>query len=186
LDFGKHADYSALCVVQAVLASSCVGYPATAMHVRHLERYPLGTGYDALADRIAEIMATLEKTGPATLLADATGVGGAAVDLLRERGVQFVGINIHGGGNVTRTADGYSVPKLALVGTLETALQTGALKIAEGLKLGGVLATELQGFRRKQSRRGHVRYEHARAGDHDDLLLATSLACWGVSVRLVG
>ncbi len=121
-----------------------------------------------------------------TLLADATGVGSAAVDMLRERGVPFVGISIHGGANVTRTADGYSVPKLQLVGALETAMQTGALKIAKGLPLGEVLAGELQGFKRKQSRNGHVRYEHAGQGDHDDLLLSLALAAWGVSVGLAG
>lgn len=156
------------------------------MHVRHLERYPLGTGYDAVADRVAELMSSLGKTGPTTLVVDATGVGSAAVDLLRERDVPFVGVSIHGGANVTRTADGYSVPKLALVAALETSLQSGALKIAEGLDLGGVLQAELQQFRRKQTRSGHVRFEHGRAGEHDDLLLATSLACWGVSVVLAG
>jgi hypothetical protein len=162
----------------------CAGYTATLMHVRHLERYPLGTGYDAVADRVAALMSRL---GGGTLLVDSTGVGSAAVDMLRERGVPFVGVDIHGGANTTRTSDGYSVPKLQLVGAVETAMQMGALKIAKGLPLGEVLARELKGFKRKQSRNGqHVRFEHGRQGDHDDLLLSLCLAAWGVSVGLAG
>ena len=187
MDYGKHADYSALAVVQAFRAASPAGYPATCLHVRHLERYPLGTGYDAVGDRVAALMAALRDRGPATLLADATGVGGAAVDLLRERGVPFVGIGIHGGVNVTRTADGYSVPKLVLVGALETALQTRSLKIAQGLPLAGVLHEELRTFRRTiNPKTANVSYRHGKDSDKDDVLLATALACWGVSVGLAG
>ncbi len=184
LDLGKHHDYSALAVVQAARTSTPAGYPATCLQVRHLERYPLGTHYSTIADRVAALMSRLEKT--ATLVVDATGVGSAAVDMLRERGVGFVGVSIHGGTTTTQTDDGYSVPKLALVAALETAMQQNALQISASLPLAGVLLGELRGFRRKQSRRnGHVRFEHNKASDHDDLLLSLCLACWGVGAGLL-
>ncbi|MBA2624797.1 MAG: hypothetical protein H0U89_04230 [Acidimicrobiia bacterium] len=182
LDFGKHADYTALCVVQAARASTPAGYPQTCLQVRHLERYPLGTSYSEIADRVAALMSRVG----GTLLCDSTGVGSAAVDMLRERGVPFIGISIHGGTNVSRTSDGYSVPKAQLVGALATALEQGALKVAKDLPLGGVLAAELATFKRKQSRRGHVRFEHGRASEHDDLLMSLCLATWGVSVGFAG
>jgi len=183
LDFGKHSDYTALCVVQATRASTPAGYPATLLQVRHLERYPLGTDYAAVSDRVAALMSRLKT---ATLLADSTGVGTAAVDMLRERGVSFIGISIHGGANVSPAADGYSVPKAQLVGALATALEQGALKVAKDLPLSGVLAAELLAFKRKQSRRGYVRFEHGRASEHDDLLMSLALAAWGVSVGFAG
>lgn len=155
----------------------------TLMQVRHLERYPLGTNYAAVADRVAAIMTRLES---ATLLADATGVGTAAVDMLRERNVPYVGISIHGGTAIRRTNDGYNVPKAQLVAALATALEGGALKVAKDIPLAGVLAGELGTFKRKQSRRGHVRFEHGSATEHDDLLMSLCLACWGVSVGFAG
>ncbi len=108
------------------------------------------------------------------------------MDILRERGVPFVGISIHGGANVSPAADGYSVPKSQLVAALATSLQQGALKVAEDLPLSEVLAAELRTFKRKQSRGGHVRFEHGRASEHDDLLMALCLACWGVTVGFAG
>ena len=182
MDFGKHSDYTALCVVQATRAATPAGYPVTLMQVRHLERYPLGTDYAAVADRVAALMSRI----CATLLCDSTGVGTAAVDMLRERGVPFIGISIHGGANVSPAPDGYSVPKAQLVGALATALEQGALKVAKDLPLSGVLAAELLAFKRKQSRRGHVRFEHATSGTHDDMVLSLCLAAWGVSVGFAG
>ncbi len=183
MDFGKHSDYTALCVVQATRAATPAGYPVTALHVRHLERYELGTDYSAVADRVAALMRRLES---ATLLCDSTGVGTAAVDMLRERGVPFVGVSIHGGANVSPAADGYSVPKAQLVGALATSLEQGALKVAKDLPLSGVLLEELRSFKRKQSRGGHVRFEHGRASEHDDLLMSLALAAWGVAAGFAG
>jgi hypothetical protein len=58
------------------------------------------------------------------------------------------------------------------------------LKIAAGLELWPVLKGELLNFRRKINlRTAHDSYEHGRESDHDDLLLAVALACWGASSR---
>jgi len=72
------------------------------------------------------------------------------------------------------------VPKRDLVSALEVSLQTGVLKAAEGLELWPALRQEMQHFRRKiDLRTAHDSYEHWREGDHDDLVLAVCLACWG-------
>ena len=43
---------------------------------------------------------------------------------------------------------------------------------------------ELQSFRRKQNpKTSHVSFEHWRDSDHDDLVLAVAMACWGATSR---
>jgi hypothetical protein len=58
-------------------------------------------------------------------------------------------------------------------------LQSGRLKITESLELAPTLKKELLNFRVKvDPKTAHDSYEHWREGDHDDLVLATALACW--------
>jgi hypothetical protein len=58
------------------------------------------------------------------------------------------------------------------------------LKVAEDLPLWGALKEELLNFRRKINlKTAHDSYEHWRETDHDDLVLATALACWWIAHR---
>ena len=76
------------------------------------------------------------------------------------------------------------MPKRDLVSALEVPFHTGKLKVADGLKLWDVLREELLNFRRKiDLRTAHDSYEHWRETDHDDLVLATALACWWIARR---
>ena len=53
--------------------------------------------------------------------------------------------------------------------------------------LWGALKEELLNFRRKINlKTAHDSYEHWRESDHDDLVLATALACWWVAYRSKG
>lgn len=89
-------------------------------------------------------------------------------------------MTVTAGDKVNYDAGSYRVPKRDLVAVLEVALHTGTLKVAEGLKLWPVLRGEMLNFRRKMSlKTAHDSYEHWRESDHDDLVLATALACWG-------
>jgi hypothetical protein len=116
------------------------------------------------------------------LIVDHTGVGRGVVHLLRERGLWFKAVTITGGDVAQHT--GSSVPKRDLVAALVVPFQTGALKVAEGLELWPTLRKELLTFKRKINiRTGHDSYEHWRESDHDDLVLATALACWWATKR---
>jgi len=193
LDLGQSADYTALAIVEDVAGTRPDRGRGKSWHLRHLERYPLRTPYPQVADRVAALIrdprltreeynSTLgraRKVRP-ELFVDRTGVGIAVTDLLTERGLVFTGVTITGGEKVTHDADGYRVPKRDLVATLEVALHAGTLKVAEGLKLWPVLREEMLNFRRKVNlKTAHDSYEHWRETDHDDLVLATALACWG-------
>ena len=183
LDLGQSADYTAVAVVEDV---------ESALHLRHLERYPLRTPYPEQADRVAHLMRseelvterrvpwepTVYRQGP-QLVVDATGVGRAVTDLLKERGLWPKVVTITGGDVAKYSGRGASVPKRDLVAALEVPFHSGTLKVAEGLEPWPALKRELLNFRRKINlQTAHDSYEHWRETDQDDLVLAAALACW--------
>lgn len=181
LDLGKQSDYSALAVVEAA---------EQGLYLRHLERYPLRTPYPGVADRVATLVRDdrlRDGRHVPELIVDATGVGVAVTDILKERGLTYQAVSITGGDKV-HYADGYyRVPKRDLVAALEVSLQTGTLKVAEGLALWPVLKGELLTFQRKINQKtAHDSYEHRRPSDHDDLVLAAALAVWRAAYQHQG
>jgi hypothetical protein len=194
VDLGQSNDYTALAIVEKLHSGNL--QKLTALHLRHLERYPLLTPYPEIADKVVALAqseylvayTTDEMLNRITLypelVVDQTGVGVAVTDLLKERGLKFTAVTIHGGERVTRSKGAYNVPKLDLVAALEVPFNTETLKVAEGLELWGTLREELQNFRRKvNTRTAHTSFEHWRESDQDDLVLAAALACWGATGR---
>jgi hypothetical protein len=83
-------------------------------------------------------------------------------------------------GDLERHADGhYRVPKRDLIVGLQLLLQRKALQIAAGMQFGPVLAREMAEMRVKITPSGNEQYGVWREGEHDDLVLAVALACWG-------
>src|SRR5919112_2106252 len=197
LDLGQSADYTALAVVQSVKERGGAGKLGTFLHLRHLERYPLRTPYTTIADGVEALMRSQALNADehdaargrvakpkVELLVDKTGVGRGVTDILKERGLRFTGVVIHGGESAHRSDGAYHVPKKDLVAALEVPFDAERLRVAEGLVLWDVLKEELQSFRRKQNpKTSHVSFEHWRESDHDDLVLAAALACWGATGR---
>jgi hypothetical protein len=197
LDLGQSNDYTALAVVEKVTTS---GGGDPDLHLRHLERYPLRTPYPDMVAQVAALVEDPQLTKTyldrrlgirmlqePDLLVDATGVGRPVVDLFKERGLKYKAITITGGNKVTAASGGYGVPKRDLIGALEVPFHSGRLKVAAGLALWETLRGELQTFRRKVSlTTGTDTYEHWRESDHDDLVLAAALACWGAERKPQG
>jgi hypothetical protein len=159
------------------------GRPAEVpLSVRHLERFELGTRYTDVVDRVAEIVRSEPlRHMPAVLLVDKTGVGASVLDSFTHAGIGAVAITLHGGSSVTRDPQraGFRVPKRDLVTVTQVLLQNGRLRVAAGLPEAETLRRELLNFRVKiDPRTSHDSYEHWREGDHDDLVLAVSMACW--------
>jgi hypothetical protein len=187
LDLGQAADYTAICVLEKTEHKD-----VAPLHVRHLERPPLGTYYPDIVERVKELVRdealtetvhnsyTLRtETHPPELVVDATGVGRPVVDMLRREGLSFAPVLITGGDIEHHDNGFYKVPKRNLVSAVQIALQSGNLKIAEELALAETLRKELLNFRVKVNiSTAHDSYEAWREGDHDDLVLATALACW--------
>jgi hypothetical protein len=65
---------------------------------------------------------------------------------------------------------------------VQVLLQTGRLKIDANLQEASFLTAELQAFKYSISASGHDRYGNDvaawREAAHDDLVLATAVACW--------
>ena len=196
LDIGQSADYTALAVVQTVRERNEQGGIESFLHLRHLQRYPLRTLYPDIAESVAALMRDERLTEPVRLVprtslhapelvVDNTGVGPAVTDLLKKKGLRFKAVTITGGDEVHAVGGGkYRVPKRDLVSALEVPFHTGRLKVAEDLPLWPALKEELLNFRRKVDlRTAHDSYEHWRETDHDDLVLATALACWWIAYR---
>src|ERR671920_2558725 len=155
LDLGQSADYTALAVVQTAYERSEQGGLVKRLHLRHLERYPLRTPYTTIADGVVALMGSealsADEYDPTRhrvakpkveLLVDKTGVGRGVTDILKERGLRFTGVVIHGGETVHRSDGAYHVPKKDLVAALEVPFDAERLRVAEGLVLWDVLKEE--------------------------------------------
>lgn len=183
LDLGQAKDFTALCVVERTEMPTEGPIPCLEGRyaVRYLRRWPLGSRYPSI---VADVL-TLLDTSPldritVPLVIDLTGVGRAIGDLFDQGGIPTRGVTITGGLEAN-TADPFNikVPKRDLVSTLIAHFQLGRLKIADGLELTPTLLHELANFKMKVNPdTGHETFEAWRESIHDDLLLATALACW--------
>jgi hypothetical protein len=159
------------------------GCPAEVpLAVRHLERFELGTKYTDMVDRVAALVRSdpLHHM-PAILLVDKTGVGASVLDSFTHAGIGATAITLHGGSSVTRDPQrvGFRVPKRDLITVTQVLLQNGRLRVASGLPEAETLKKELLNFRVKiDPRTSHDSYEHWRESEHDDLVLAVSMAAW--------
>jgi len=183
LDLGQSRDFSALAVVErfeiALGGRDAVTYEtrmAWRYRVRRLERAPLGTPYPDVVERVRALMRGEALAGRCTLAMDATGVGAPVLDLLRRAGLGC-GIDpvILTGGERERCVGGvWRVPKADLVMGLRVMLEKNELWVEKGLAGAEALRKELASFGSR------------RPGEHDDLAIALTLACWRARRKVEG
>jgi hypothetical protein len=219
VDLGQASDFTAIAVLEKTIAP-----PETAMFspvgehpgnrlvegdivydLVYLKRPKLGTPYDTIAKRVADLVCGLEpqgafgELGQVTLSVDGTGVGRAVVDLLgaefKRRGttsssiprVDFRRVSVTGSQTTlkrpTRTDGYWSVPKKDLVFPAVAAFQQGKIRIGKVADR-EALVNELKNYRRTTSiATGNMAFEPWRESEHDDLLFALCLALWGWQTR---
>lgn len=168
LEAGRRSDYLTVPVTKNYFAA------------RHLERLPLGTSYPAQVERVKAVFCAVK--GDKQLVVDQTGVGRPVIDMLKAARLPVRAVTITGGDTVSRDGNGYRVPKRDLVSTVQVLLQSDRLKIAKALPEAQTLVDELVAFKVTIGSSGHDRYGNDvgawRENAHDDLVLATALACW--------
>lgn len=165
VDLGQAQDPTAIAVAQPV---------ADDIHLRHLERRPLGEPYPAV---VAHTRALVRALPGAELVVDATGVGRAVLDQMRQAGLEPVAVTITSGKKARRDgAGGWRVPKVKLLRPLVSAVEGGRLKVAAGLPDAEALVRELGAFQRAFTEAGHATFDGV--GEHDDLVSAVALGCW--------
>jgi hypothetical protein len=181
LDLGQERDPSAIAIIEQVLPSPSEaaegGLPELEYHVRHLERFELGTEYPVIADAVVALMndpILLERT---ILVVDATGVGAGVVGLLHRHGLRPAAITITGGDSVSRSRRGWRVPKRDIVSVLQVLFQTRRVKIAPELDLSDDLFEELLNFTARINSRMTKTFSPLKNDQHDDLVIALALPC---------
>ena len=160
--------------------------PEPVYEVRHLERLPLGTRYPEVVGRIKALLSTPPLADECALAVDATGVGVAVTDMLRNAGLHFDRVTITSGEKEIRERSRWRVPKRDLISACQVLLQQRRLKIAASLPEAKILTDELLNFRYKITQASNLTYESWREGAHDDLVLALSLAVWEAEKGLFG
>ena len=97
LDLGQQNDYTAIIILEEVLVSSVVDERIAfargverakpqepEYHLRHIERFHLGTPYTSVAERVAALVGSPPLADNNKLIVDQTGVGAPVVDLLKK------------------------------------------------------------------------------------------------------
>ncbi len=179
VDVGQRAEPSALCVVEIEDRS---GPHGTQVHyvVRHLERFPIGTEYPALADRVAQVASGASMRGAHGLhvYLDATELGEPVVELfsVRVREAPVVAVSfIHRDRRHAIRHDEVQLGKVFLVARLQALLQVGCLHLprtAEAERL----AADLLEFEIQVAEEPNERYRAVKLGPREELVMALGLA----------
>ena len=197
-DLGKQADYTAVCFLQKRTPLDNYSRPndLPSYEVLTMKRFPLKTSYvqivGAISDRLKHppFDSWQDYKGvrhpakiPTYLSFDKTGVGESVGELLRNdkfldsRLADITAINITGGREPSEGNDALNIPKRDLIMNCLIAFEKGFLKFAGNMPELPNLIDELQNFEMRFTVKGNDTYS-AKGSNHDDLVLALSLAVW--------
>ena len=178
LDLGQRRDHTAVAVVERAEP----GYARVAtgrLVVRHLQRAPLGTGYPAVGRGCARggsgARSFAGASGSSGGGCDGAGRPGGRYAARRSAGVRFVGGDDYGRGS--GSAEGDSAEAGFACGG-QCCWRNMDLRIAKGIEMAGVLVKELMNVRMSAKGMGRYRVGADGSGQHDDLVVAVSLAVW--------
>ena len=189
VDLGQARDYSVVCVLEVIpvepprdaFGRRSDAEPIVHYRIRFLQRFKLGTPYPAIAADLMSLIGQLPSwTAPSSLWVDATGVGKAVVDTMRDAGLEPIAVTIGGGvdWHVESPID-VRVPKRQLVGSMQIVLQTHRLHVAADIPELRTWISEMESFTVRVSNSGSESYEAWSESTHDDMVLAAMLAIWG-------
>ncbi len=188
VDLGQQRDHSALVVVEDMLLNlgtrDAVTFAlqcARRREIRKVQRVALGTEYRRVAREVRALLEARELQGKdVSVTVDATGVGNAVVEMLREelrgRRVDLTPVIFTGQGTQRYEGRNCHVPKNELVDRVALALERGELPLPGKLRGVAELVEEMKGMQRARGWRGAPRWE--TVGKHDDLVMALCLAWW--------
>jgi hypothetical protein len=161
-------------------------------HVKHLERLPLRTSYPDVVRRVQGVLFNLNNvlfaegvaSSKVSVLVDITGIGRAIYDMLREpqtlpAAVRLVAVTLTGGAEGSRQGDDWKVPKQDFDSNLirfsaERRLYLPATEEATQFQ------RELRAYQGRKTSPNRIE-TGARAGSHDDLIIAVGLALLNVA-----
>lgn len=197
-DLGKQNDFTAVCFLQKKTPidrhSRPNGLPV--YEVLTMKRFPLKTSYVQIVKQISDRLrkppfdSYTDGLGnnhpvivPTYLAFDKTGVGESVGELLRNdefldfRLEGLKAINITSGREPNQTRDALNIPKRDLIMTTLILFEKSHLKFAGNMPELPLLIEELQNFEMRFTSKGNSTFS-AYGANHDDLVLALSLAVW--------
>jgi hypothetical protein len=206
-DIAKKRDYFALMLfrdtARIIEGNSTLETADKVIHyfdITNIEQYQ-GLGFEEMADRILTVMSNPLLKLNTTLLVDGTGIGEAAVELIRKRGLYPIPIIFTGGaasverysnmGEIfnnnklsgARVLKEISVPKEDLVAAGSVLMGQGRVRVAPG-RWTERFKTQLAGFKGKVNEKsGRVKYEAETEADHDDLVVCYLMGAWWILHR---
>jgi hypothetical protein len=119
---------------------------------------------------------------------DATGVGAPVLDMLRKAnlGCRIAPVIMSGGERASHAGGLWHVPKRDLIAGLQLMLEKREMGLPANLRATRMLTKELQDFQERMTGRGVASFGAWREGQHDDLVIATALACWRARWKTIG
>jgi hypothetical protein len=188
VDLGQAQDPTATAVIERAELRGSFDHAQWAyrkeveLRLRYLRRTPLGTPYPRVLAQTVDLTRHPTFGGNVDLVVDATGVGRPVVDLLRDspRRGRMKPVMITPGELQHESNGFYCVPKRDLISGLALLFQMGGLKVAQDLEEGDALVKELLAMERRTTASGREQFGSWRQGEHDDMVFAVALACWGV------
>jgi hypothetical protein len=198
-DLGKENDYTAVCFLQKRTPLDKYSRPndVPSYEILTMKRFPLKTSYVSI---VAEISNRLKRppfdswqdyhgiTRPAKvptyLTFDKTGTGQAVAELLKNdrfldsRLEDLRAVNITAGREVNETSDALNIPKRDLIMATVIAFEKEFLEFPADLPELELLKSELQNFEMRFTKAGNDTYSAKGATNHDDMVIALSLAIW--------
>ena len=183
IDLGQQHDHTAIAIIQRTLTNTGrrnhYDYQPifeTQFSLAHIEQFPTGTPYTEIVEFLRKLMQREPLIHRTDLIVDASGVGRPIYEQIAAR-VKYVhrkfDITITGGPN----ANNNNIPKRDLIATLQLAMETGQLLIPATLPNRTAFTEELANFKSRIRQSGHTQFE-APAREHDDMVIAVSLAAW--------
>ncbi len=147
--------------------------------VRWLEKIPLQTSYVDVVERVFSLERQWKQLGACAVVVDATGVGAAVLDILRQRAFsecRLIPVVFTSGEQETFNFDRWHVPKRDLMQGLAVLLEMGGLQVEPRLPEGDALRRELRQVRWEISASGRDLFGGEK--EHDDLAMAVAMGVW--------
>jgi len=189
---------------QIATGNATLGTPDRVIHyydIIRIEKYQ-GLGYEEMADRTASLMMNPKLRLNTDLIVDGTGVGDAAVELMRKRGLLPLPIIFSGGetpkehyvefgsifsrpGNISgaNIIEYISVPKKDLVDAGKVMIQQGRIRVAPG-RWNEDFKLQLSKFKgRVNEATNRTKYEAEAEQVHDDLVVVYLMGAWWILYR---
>jgi hypothetical protein len=188
VDLGQRQDPSAVVIVERTrveYGDRDLAYYARRkeyrLAVRYVEPFPLETPYEDVVQQIGHLVRSGELRRNCQTVVDATGVGIPVLEMMRRANYTcpIVPVMIGSGLTASRDATGvWHVPKPELVTRLQLLLQGRRLQFSATMPHIDRLVRELENFQMKITGTGKTKFEAAGQQEHDDVVMALTLACW--------